>query len=194
MKRFPFFRIALSAAPATSGGGRVQSVVVGLEPVPFARAEFSGSGVMARLICPAVLCCHYRSGAMNHDLLLAFALSTDGRTQVVALQIKNYGWEPQWSGWHGSWQFMGSAFHIWINFRGDERRLVAKRVLLAVAHGSVGGAGSPQPTAFAFCGFMADRHADVHVSFSIQTFLFLEKQLEYNEWFFVQEPSVEKLS
>ena len=34
-------------------GGRVQSVVVGLEPVLFARAEFSGSGVMACLICPA---------------------------------------------------------------------------------------------------------------------------------------------
>ena len=118
-----------------------------------------------------------------------FAFSTDGRTQVVALQIKKYDWEPQWSGWHGSWQFMGNAFHIWIHYRGDERRLVAKRVLLAVPHGSVGGAGAPQPTALAFCGSMGDRNADVHVSFSIQTFLFPEKQLEYNEWHFVEELS-----
>jgi len=144
---------------------------------------------MARLICPAVLCFHYKSGNINHDLMLAFALSTNGRTQVVALQM--YGWEPQWSGWHGSWQFICNAFHIWIHFAGDESRLVAKRVLLAVPHGSFGDAGAPQP---AFCGFMWDRNADVHMSFSIKTFLFDAKQLEYDEWQLVEKPLVKKPS
>jgi len=128
-----------------------------------------------------------------------------GSDQVVALQMYGWdrGWEPQSSGWHGSWQVMGNAFHIWVHYRGDERHLVPKRIALAVPHGSVGGTGAPQPTAFAFCGSMADRNADVHVSFSIQTCqTFLLKQLPWEEpsveklpeWLFVEEPSVEKLS
>jgi len=143
--------------------------------------------LMACLVCPAVLRCKYMSGGRWHHLDLAFALNTThGQTHVLGLYVTN-NYEYCWSGWHGTWHYTanryGSSILLWVHYRGEEQRLVAKRIFVVPCC----------PDAILRCGFMHDRNADVHVSFCIETVLFPERQLEDNEWFVVEEqPSVQR--
>jgi len=136
---------------------------------------------MVVVTCPAVLCCHYVSANINHELFLAFALDVKHDAKLVSLRMR--GDQTTWSGWHGHWEFVDGGFNVKVHYNGDDNSLRTKRVILFDSGRQAdSNRDASQFAEHCSCGKMWDRKGFVFVRFFIKTLVLTQRQLDYDDW------------